>query len=68
MQGVAPTSVHNVGGLLALKNTPWEPHAVLSNFTRPIICGDSFGNSLLVSCDLGIYHVTGMIFVFGGDL
>jgi len=59
MQGAAPTSVNNVGGLLAVKNTPWEPHAVLSNFNRPIICGDNIGNRLLVSCDLGIYLVSG---------
>lgn len=58
MQGHAPTSVNNVGGLLAVKNTPWDPQPVLSNFPRKIICGDSFGNSLVVSCDLGIYHIT----------
>eukprot|EP00111_Clytia_hemisphaerica_P002541 TCONS_00007245-protein len=58
MQGAAPTSVNNVGGLLALKNTPWEPHAVLSNLNRPIICGDNIGNKLLVSCDVGIYLVS----------
>ena len=59
MQGAAPTSVNNVGGLLALKNTPWEPHAVLSNLNRPVICGDSLGHKLLVSCDVGIYLVSG---------
>lgn len=58
MQGHAPTSVANVGGLLAIKNTPWNPQRTLSTFTRKIHCGDTFGTSLLISCDHGIYHIT----------
>ncbi|XP_065647136.1 GTPase-activating Rap/Ran-GAP domain-like protein 3 isoform X2 [Hydra vulgaris] len=57
LQGVAPTSVANVGGLRALKNTPWTPHAVLSSFSYRIHCGDSLDNSLLVSTDLGIFLI-----------
>jgi len=65
LQGDAPTSLANSGGLLATTHSsvrPWEPDCVTSIFPLRVICGDSFGDGLLLATDRGVYIAQGDAF------
>ncbi|TSP36073.1 GTPase-activating Rap/Ran-GAP domain-like protein 3 [Bagarius yarrelli] len=49
VRGDAPTSLVNTG---LCRKEPWESQSFCSNFAHEIVCGDSWGQSLLVATDL----------------
>lgn len=59
LQGDAPTSLANSGGLITTRSSPWEPDCMTSVFPLKVLCGDSFGDGLLLATDRGLYTVQG---------
>ncbi|XP_076436139.1 GTPase-activating Rap/Ran-GAP domain-like protein 3 [Babylonia areolata] len=51
LKGDAPTSLITTG---LLKREPWEPQRCHSDFPYHIICGDSWGDKLIVSTEAGV--------------
>ncbi|RDD39906.1 GTPase-activating Rap/Ran-GAP domain-like protein 3 [Trichoplax sp. H2] len=41
------------------RRQPWLPHRVCSNFPHSVICGDSWGDSLVVATEKGVFLVEG---------
>ncbi|KAI0231031.1 GTPase-activating Rap/Ran-GAP domain-like protein 3 [Lamellibrachia satsuma] len=53
LKGDAPTSLATSGALL--KQQPWEPQCFLLDFPYDIICGDSWGDKLVVATSSGVF-------------
>ncbi|XP_076454839.1 GTPase-activating Rap/Ran-GAP domain-like protein 3 [Babylonia areolata] len=51
LKGDAPTSLVTTG---LLKREPWEPQQCHSDFCHSILCGDSWGDKLIVSTESGV--------------
>ncbi|XP_076091518.1 GTPase-activating Rap/Ran-GAP domain-like protein 3 isoform X2 [Mytilus galloprovincialis] len=51
IKGDAPTSTVTTG---ILKREPWEPQECFSEIKNQIICGDSWGDKLLIVTDTGV--------------
>ncbi|CAC5375652.1 GTPase-activating Rap/Ran-GAP domain-like protein 3,Rap1 GTPase-activating protein 2 [Mytilus coruscus] len=51
IKGDAPTSLVTTG---ILKREPWEPQECFSEIENQIICGDSWGDKLLIVTDTGV--------------
>ncbi|XP_075435101.1 GTPase-activating Rap/Ran-GAP domain-like protein 3 isoform X4 [Ascaphus truei] len=51
VRGDAPTSLATTG---LCRKEPWESQCFCSNFPHEAVCGDSWGQSLLVSTDAGV--------------
>ncbi|XP_070176881.1 GTPase-activating Rap/Ran-GAP domain-like protein 3 [Littorina saxatilis] len=51
LKGDAPTSLITTG---LLKREPWEPQRYYNDFTHQIVCGDSWGDKLIVSTEAGV--------------
>ncbi|KAK7491655.1 hypothetical protein BaRGS_00017108, partial [Batillaria attramentaria] len=51
LKGDAPTSLITTG---LLKREPWEPQRCYSDFSHQIVCGDSWGDKLIVSTEAGV--------------
>ncbi|XP_065068004.1 GTPase-activating Rap/Ran-GAP domain-like protein 3 isoform X1 [Rhopilema esculentum] len=59
LQGDAPTSLANSGGVITSRSSPWEPDCITSVFPLKVVAGDSFGDGLLLATDRGLYTVQG---------
>ncbi len=57
LRGDAPTSLISSGALL--KHQPWEPQCFTSDFPYEIICGDSWGDKLIIATQAGTYVLEG---------
>ena len=57
MRGDAPTSLISSGALL--KHKPWEPQCFNPEFPYEIVCGDSWGDKLLVATTAGTFVLEG---------
>ncbi|PVD22442.1 hypothetical protein C0Q70_18255 [Pomacea canaliculata] len=51
LKGDAPTSLITTG---LLKREPWEPQRYYNDFPYHVICGDSWGDKLIVSTEAGV--------------
>lgn len=51
IRGDAPTSLVTTG---ILKREPWEPQECFSDISNQIICGDSWGDKLIVATESGV--------------
>ncbi|XP_070532264.1 GTPase-activating Rap/Ran-GAP domain-like protein 3 isoform X3 [Ptychodera flava] len=52
VKGDAPTSLATTS---LFRREPWEPHCIISDFPHHIICGDSWGDRLVVATEVGVY-------------
>ncbi|XP_074653894.1 GTPase-activating Rap/Ran-GAP domain-like protein 3 isoform X3 [Tubulanus polymorphus] len=52
LKGDAPTSMITTG---LLKREPWEPHCFHHDFQHEIICGDSWGDKLIIATTAGTF-------------
>ena len=57
LRGDAPTSLATKGALF--KHQPWEPQCFMHDFNQEIICGDSWGDKLVVTTVNGTYLLEG---------
>ncbi|XP_066294167.1 GTPase-activating Rap/Ran-GAP domain-like protein 3 isoform X3 [Branchiostoma lanceolatum] len=55
VKGDAPTSMATTG--LLSKREPWEPQVLHYDFPHQVLCGDSWGESLVVSTEAGCYLI-----------
>ncbi|XP_046368417.1 GTPase-activating Rap/Ran-GAP domain-like protein 3 isoform X2 [Haliotis rufescens] len=53
-KGDAPTSLITSGLSSLLRREPWEPQKCYCEFAHHIICGDSWGDKLIISTESGI--------------
>ncbi|XP_064649090.1 GTPase-activating Rap/Ran-GAP domain-like protein 3 isoform X4 [Lineus longissimus] len=54
LRGDAPTSLITTG---MLKREPWEPHCFHHDFPYEIVCGDSWGDKLIVATCTGTFVI-----------
>ncbi|XP_006818781.1 GTPase-activating Rap/Ran-GAP domain-like protein 3 [Saccoglossus kowalevskii] len=52
VKGDAPTSLATTS---LFRREPWEPHCITSDFPHHIVCGDTWGDRLVVGTDVGVY-------------
>ena len=57
LRGDAPTSLVSSGALL--KQQPWDPQCFAHDFQHEIICGDSWGDKLIVATPVGTFMLEG---------
>ncbi|XP_014661632.1 PREDICTED: GTPase-activating Rap/Ran-GAP domain-like protein 3 [Priapulus caudatus] len=50
MRGDAPTSLATTG---LFRREPWEPHCIYPDFPHEVVCGDSWGDRLIVGAEGG---------------